>query len=160
MKNGFNLGAMTTRILLSIALAGLFACKEQSNDDLPENPISPDLIHNPATGSDNKKDRAPVITFDDAVHDFGTIAKGEKVTYAFHFKNTGNNDLIIRHAQASCGCTVPEWPKEPVPPGKDGYVTVTFDSEGKSGSIQKTITIIANTVPNTTNLTIKALIKD
>ncbi|MFM8433661.1 MAG: DUF1573 domain-containing protein [Bacteroidota bacterium] len=151
---------MVTRILSLFLLSVLFSCQEVKNDDLPENPVSPDLIHNPATGSSNKKDQAPIITFDDPVHDFGAISKGEKVSFAFHFRNTGNSDLIIRHAQASCGCTVPEWPKDAMAPGKDGYITVTFDSEGKSGSVQKTVTIISNTIPNTKDLTIKAQIQE
>jgi hypothetical protein len=80
------------------------------------------------------------------------VTEGEKVTYSFHFKNTGNTDLLIRHAQASCGCTVPVWPKDPLAPGKEGFITVTFNSEGKSGQFNKSVTIISNTIPNTTNI--------
>ncbi|HLG33233.1 MAG TPA: DUF1573 domain-containing protein, partial [Bacteroidia bacterium] len=81
-------------------------------------------------------------------HDFGTIVEGEKVSYSFQFTNTGNADLLITNAAGSCGCTVPEYSKEPVPPGKSGVVNVIFDSSGKDGHQDKTVTIVANTIPN------------
>lgn len=90
---------------------------------------------------------SPVLTFDEMTHDFGEIVQGEKVEYAFKFTNTGNKDLLITEASSSCGCTVPEWPKEPVRPGKSGYMKVVFNSEGKEGFTEKEITIRANTNP-------------
>ena len=72
---------------------------------------------------------------------------GEKITYEFKFNNTGKSPLIISDAKASCGCTVPEWPKEPVMPGQGGKIKVTFDSAGKSGLQDKQITVTANTNP-------------
>lgn len=144
--------------LLSLLVAAsvvLGSCKRNVESTLPDDALSPDLISNPATGSTHSvKGAAPVISYDTDHHDFGRVTEGEKVSYSFHFRNTGNADLLIRHAQASCGCTVPEWPKDPVPPGADGIITVTFNSEGKSGLFNKSVTIISNTVPNTTNITI------
>ncbi|TNF25305.1 MAG: DUF1573 domain-containing protein, partial [Bacteroidetes bacterium] len=75
------------------------------------------------------------------------------------FKNTGQGDLIITDAKGSCGCTVPEWPKEPVPPGGEGKIDVVFNSEGKSGQQNKKITITANTVPSMTVLAINGVIE-
>jgi len=90
---------------------------------------------------------APEITFEQTVHNFGQITQGEKVEYAFRFTNTGNRDLLIQDAVSSCGCTVPEWPKEPVKPGESGYLKVVFDSHGKEGFTEKEISIKANTNP-------------
>jgi Protein of unknown function (DUF1573) len=101
-------------------------------------------------------DTTAVITFTEVEHDFGTITQGEKVTHAFKFKNTGNIDLLIISAQGSCGCTVPSYPKEPIAPGKEANVDVVFDSNGKSGKVEKTVTLLTNCVPNTNVLTIHA----
>lgn len=89
----------------------------------------------------------PVMTFDETVHNFGNVVEGEKVEYSFKFTNTGDKDLLITEASSSCGCTVPDWPKEPVRPGKSAYVKVVFNSAGKDGFTEKQITLIANTNP-------------
>ena len=101
----------------------------------------------------------PEFTFETEVHDFGTIVQGEKVAYAFKFKNTGKADLIITSAKGSCGCTVPEWPQDPIAPGEEGVIDVVFNSEGKSGQQNKKVTIVANTVPNTKILAINGMIE-
>ena len=98
----------------------------------------------------------PVMTFDKTEHDFGTINDGDKVTYSFTFKNTGASDLIISNAVGSCGCTVPEYPKEPLKPGESAKMKVSFNSAGKSGRQQKTVTIATNTATGKETLTIKA----
>jgi hypothetical protein len=90
---------------------------------------------------------APIMKFADVTHDFGKIKQGDKTSYDFKFTNTGKSPLIVTNAVASCGCTTPEWPKEPVLPGKDGKISVTFNSAGKSGLQDKQITITANTNP-------------
>lgn len=95
------------------------------------------------------------IEFASNVHDFGKIKEGESVTHIFKFKNTGKVPLTITAARGSCGCTVPEWSKEPVQPGASGEVKVVFNSAGKSGTQSKTVTLTANTVPSETILTIK-----
>ena len=87
--------------------------------------------------------------------DFGEISQGEKVKKRFRFKNTGKTNLIISDAKGSCGCTVPAWPKQPIKPGQEGEVEVVFDSNGKQGRQHKTVTLIANTVPNTTVIALK-----
>lgn len=91
----------------------------------------------------------PVMTFEESEWDFGTITEGEKVQHVFTFKNTGGSDLVISSARGSCGCTVPEYPKEPIKPGQADKVTVTFDSNGKVGMNHKDITIVTNCKPNT-----------
>jgi Protein of unknown function (DUF1573) len=99
------------------------------------------------------------MVFNKKEHDFGTITQGDKVNYTYTFKNTGTNDLIIASATGSCGCTVPEYPKEPIKPGKSGKMKVSFDSTGKTGQQSKTVTVRANTPTGVETLTIKANIK-
>ena len=93
--------------------------------------------------------------FDETSYDWGTIPEGEKMTHIFKFKNTGANDMIISDAHGSCGCTVPEWPKEPIKPGKMSQIKVIFDSKGKAGDQTKNVTVTANTEPTNMVLMIK-----
>lgn len=90
---------------------------------------------------------APVLKFERETHDFGKIKAGDIVKFDFKFTNTGKSPLIITHAQASCGCTTPTYPKEPVAPGKQGVVHVEFNSSGKMGLQDKQITVTANSIP-------------
>jgi hypothetical protein len=84
------------------------------------------------------------MTFETQKHDFGTITQGDKVVYNFKFKNTGNADLVITDAKGSCGCTIPEYPKEAVAPGEAGIIKVSFNSAGKIGANSKSVTLSAN----------------
>lgn len=84
------------------------------------------------------------ISFDDTKHDFGTITEGEKVRHAYHFKNTGDNPLFITKAVASCGCTVPSYSKEPIPPGGEGEIVVEFNSQNRVGHQQKNVLVYSN----------------
>jgi hypothetical protein len=126
-------------------------CKSNEKKDVPENAVNPSVVENPVSASSegNSKENVPVLKFESDTHDFGTIIEGEKVSFAYRFTNVGKGTLIIRAAQGSCGCTVPEYPKDPVPPGGEGIINVTFNSEGKEGHQDKTVTIISNTMPNT-----------
>lgn len=102
----------------------------------------------------------PVMTFDKTEHDFGIIEKESKVAYTFDFKNTGEADLIITNAVGSCGCTIPEYPKEAIKPGESGRMKVSFNASGKHGQQQKTVTIMTNTSQGSELLHIKAAIKE
>lgn len=84
------------------------------------------------------------ISFEQERFNFGTIKEGEKVSYAFKFKNTGNRPLIISNAKGSCGCTVPQWPKEPIAPGGSGEIKVEFNSEKKLGKNDKYVMVEGN----------------
>ncbi len=86
----------------------------------------------------------PEMKFEVEEYNYGTIKQGEKVTYDFVFTNTGKEPLIITSAQGSCGCTVPEWPKEPIAKGGKGTIHVEFNSAGKMGMQDKTVTISSN----------------
>jgi hypothetical protein len=93
------------------------------------------------------KVNGPVISFEKKTHDFGDIFQGDKVEETFKFTNTGNEPLIITNVQVTCGCTTPKgWPKEPIQPGGKGEVTVAFNSAGKMGRQDKTVTIVSNAV--------------
>ena len=95
------------------------------------------------------------IKFDEMSYDWGKLKEGDKMTHIFKFKNVGNEDLIISDARGSCGCTVPEWPKEPIKAGKTGEIKVIFDSAHKNGPQSKTVTLTANTDPANVVLMIK-----
>ena len=100
----------------------------------------------------------PKIEFQTVDHDFGTIREGQVVEYTYAFKNTGEAPLIIQSAQGSCGCTVPDWSKQPIPVGGSGFVKAKFDSKGFSNIQNKTVTVTANTWPKQTVLRFKALV--
>ena len=111
----------------------------------PTEPMVPQVDPNTAT----------TIAFEESVFDYGKINEGEKVRHVYKFKNTGNKPLIITDAKGSCGCTVPQYSKEPVAPGAEGEINVEFDSKGKTGLQNKQVTITANTIPAQTMLSIK-----
>lgn len=103
---------------------------------------------------------APRIKFEKETYDFGTVTSGEKVTYNFKFKNIGKSPLIISNAEASCGCTVPEYPSKPVNPGEDGVIKVVFDSSGKTGMQNKVVSITSNAIPAVSELHIIGDLKE
>jgi hypothetical protein len=142
--------------ILVVFAAGLLGCKEDSGK---EKLSGRELIGNPATASNEQgidpNAPLPKFEFEELNHDFGTVLSGDKVNHVFKFKNTGNAPLVIQNASASCGCTVPDWPKSPIPAGGTGEIKVEFDTKGKSGFQTKVVTIVANTNPNTTNLEIR-----
>jgi len=96
--------------------------------------------------------------FETTEHDFGTIAKGDVVKHIFKFKNTGEAPLMISDIKTTCGCTTPQYTKEPVAPGESGEILVQFNSAGKSGVINKRVTIYANVEGGTDVVSIKCLI--
>lgn len=138
---------------------GMVACDQpaESGDATAteEVKIDTDVVKNDASAEGAiDPANAPAFTFEKETHDFGEIAQGEKVAYSFKFTNTGKTDLVISSAKGSCGCTVPEYSKDPVAPGAEGKIDVVFDSKGKSGGQNKKVTLVANTVPSQTILTI------
>ena len=105
---------------------------------------------------DNSK--LAVFYFEEDEHDFGKITQGEKVSFSFKFKNIGSSDLIITDAKGSCGCTVADYPKEPIAPNNEGFINVTFNTEGKKGFQSKAITLRANIKEEVKVLKVKAQI--
>ncbi len=128
------------------------SCK-QKNDNLSG------VVNNPLTADSNTDpDKMPAITFEKTEYDFGRIYEGEKVKCNFKFSNTGKSDLIITNAKASCGCTVPDYPKNPVKPGESGSVSVEFNSHNRTGQQNKSVTITTNAQPPTVVLIIRAMV--
>ena len=98
----------------------------------------------------------PVITFEKTDHDFGKINEADgKVTTIFTFKNEGMEPLVLSNVRASCGCTTPKWPRQPIEPGHTGEITVTYNPNGRPGRFTKTVTITSNATEPTTRVTIK-----
>ena len=109
-----------------------------SNPTNPQAPTEP-VIDLPVT----------TVSFDNESHDFKEIKAGTKVVHEFKFKNTGTNPLKVYNVKPSCGCTTPDWTKEPVAPGGEGFIKVEFDSAGKTGIQKKSVTVTMNTEPKT-----------
>lgn len=136
-----------------VAALGLWLA---SCDNGGDTAITTDIVNNPNTASGEVDTSAlPKIVFEEEVFDFGTITQGEKVKHLFKFTNTGKSDLIISSAKGSCGCTVPKWPKKPIPPGSGGEIDVVYNSEGRTGKQHKQVSVVANTQPSTTVVAIK-----
>lgn len=120
------------KVLLTLAIAGaaFFTANAQTATKTSSTAIAP-------ASSANFK-------FETEEYNFGSIKQGEVVTYEFKFTNTGKEPLIINSARGSCGCTVPNYPKEPIKPGEKGVIKVSFNSAGKMGMQDKTVTLKSN----------------
>jgi hypothetical protein len=112
----------------------------------------------PVSAEEKPEGPLPSMQFSTTDHDFGTINEGQVVEYTYSFKNTGQAPLIIQNAQGSCGCTVPDWTKEPIPVGGTGFVKAKFDSNGRTNIQNKSVTVTANTWPKQTVLRFKAMV--
>ncbi len=144
------------KLSLIIALAiGLVSCANESSDT-----VNADVVNNSLTASEGGEvSGAPVMEFEKEIFDFGTIAQGEKVNFIYKFTNTGDADLIISSAKGSCGCTVPDWPKQPIAPGEVSEIKVVFNSDGKSGNQHKDVSINANTQPALNKIAFKGIVE-
>ncbi len=163
-------------ILALVAMFAVTSCKDggstaggtEASGDSTAVAATPADPNSPVTASpDGAATAAPAtpagpltsIKFDEETHDWGTVMDGEKVTHVFKFKNTGNEPLVISNAKGSCGCTVPEWPRDAIAPGKSGEIKVVYDSKGKGApggkDDTKRVTINANIEGGEAYLTIK-----
>ncbi|WP_034256648.1 DUF1573 domain-containing protein [Adhaeribacter aquaticus] len=159
---------MKKNIFVAATFAVLFTIgceqkKEASADEITTTEVAStptNTVNNPNTTNPQEiqpSADAPVMSFKETEFDFGTIKEGEVVNHTFTFTNTGKSPLVIESASSTCGCTIPEFPKEPVAPGAAGKISVQFNSSGKGGTQQlKVITIKANTQPEITQVNIKA----
>lgn len=114
-----------------------------------------DVTKVPPPTQDNNVSSLPpsAIDFPSMKHDFGKITEGEVVAHTFTFKNTGDNPLKVENVKPSCGCTTPDWTRQEIAPGGEGFIKVEFDSKGKSGQTTKTVTVTSNTPERNTVLT-------
>ncbi len=147
--------------ILIISLIAFAACNNNNADKnkVAETKLPTTLVSNPHTadGIDTvAADRKPIMTFKDTLHEFGAIHEGETVQYEFAFTNTGKTPLIINSASGSCGCTVPDYPHDAIIPGSSGVLKVTFNSRGKQGHQEKSVSIHTNSLRGIEMLYIKA----
>ena len=98
----------------------------------------------------------PLMTFVSSSHDFGTIIDGEMVVCYFDYENSGASELVINSVEATCGCTTPDWTREPLPPGEKESLKIIFDAKGRSGLQRKVVTVMSNASNSPVRLTIKA----
>lgn len=147
-------------LLAGVSFAGLTSCEDNKTEQKAEQKteVSEESVVAAATPAE-ETNNVTSIDFGSKEHDFGVIVQGEMVGHTFLFKNTGDKPLTIIDAKASCGCTVPEWSKEPIAPGEEGKLEVKYNGSG-SGVVRKTVTVIANTEPAETILEIKANVRE
>ena len=134
--------------LLAFAAAALAAC--QQTKPKTDQPVADSTTTQ--TAAVVASPDAPVLSFESGMYNFGKIVHGEKVHHDFKFTNTGKTPLIITNATATCGCTIPEPPKEPIKPGASGVIKVVFNSEGKMGMQDKIVTVTSNGNPSTSEV--------
>ena len=139
------------KILLALMVVALFTSCEIRNSRSKADVQA-------AAGDGTFKDSTTVQIID-SIFNFGKITEGDKVEYNFKFRNTGKNALVITNAVASCGCTVPEKPDAPIPPGQVGVLKVVFNSKGKMGDIHKEVTVTSNAYPAFSPLVLKGEVK-
>lgn len=159
-------------LVAAVALIFTASCEQKNNAEtsteetaatsVPAD-VARNTVHNPNTTNPQEitaSTDAPAMTFKEKEHDFGSIEDGKVVRHTFTFTNTGKSPLVIESATSTCGCTVPEVPKEPIAPGAEGKIQVEFNSAGKAGQqVLKVISIKANTQPEITQVNIKADVK-
>ncbi len=146
------------RYLVVLLMLTLNACGEHKEEG-SEGRLPTSMVNNPhsAAGIDTVAAALkPVMVFTDTLHNFGAIKENEVVAHEFSFSNTGKTPLIISSASGSCGCTVAEYPHDPVLPGQAATMKVTFNSAGKQGHQEKSVTLVTNTVRNIHMLYIQA----
>jgi len=138
-------------ILVTLVLT-VFSCVGQSGNQEKENVAD--------AGDMQNSDGQPIMIFDTLVHDFGTLIEGEKVICYFNYTNGGDRELMITSVEATCGCTTPNWSREPLGPGENGSMEIIFDASGRSGTQIKVVTVTSNASNQVVRLTIRANVKN
>lgn len=141
---------MRPLLISFISLLLCMACEKSAKKDQEETAPLPDSTALADTASMAK------FLFAESEFDFGDIKEGDVVKHVFKFTNIGRSNLIITDAKGSCGCTIPSYPKEAIEVGGLGEIEVQFNSQNKSGANQKFVSIVANTFPEVTTISIKA----
>lgn len=132
---------------------------------LSNDPLTPEELENIEKEEQKRQAKyeasLTTLDFNERFHDFGDVLPGSSNTFEFEIKNTGEQPLIVENAAASCGCTVPVWPKEPIPPGQSDVIEVTFSPKpSQKNEIKKTVTVTANTKEKVHTLEIRAFVKE
>lgn len=123
-----------------VAAGAIIALNKNTPEPAPKAKITVEDI---TAGSANQPITS--VSFKDSILHMGKLNEGEMLNVEFEFTNTGSEMLVIKNVTASCGCTIPEKPEEPIAPGNTGRIKATFDSRGRAGMNQKVITVVANT---------------
>lgn len=143
---------------ISFIIAFAISFSITSCDSDPSKKIKEENVKSTKDRLDNATD-FPEIKFEKLSHDFGEIQEGVLAETVFTFTNVGNSDLIISNASGSCGCTVPDYPKDtPIKPGEGGSINVKFDSSNRPGLQRKAVTLITNTAKGKQILNIKSIV--
>ena len=143
--------------LLAFAVIGLLAgCGNQTATNTEQNAEQP-VVSSVADTTASKQQG--VIEFEESAFDFGKVKEGAVVEHIFKFKNTGAAPVILSQVSASCGCTTPDFTKEPVLPGKVGEIKVSFNSLGQVGNQQKIVTVSSNAENRVTTVQIKGIVE-
>jgi hypothetical protein len=137
-----------TATLLSIVFLG---CDVRKTDKLATNTAGKDSMKTTL----QMPSEPTTVQIIDSVYDFGQVTDGDVVEYSFRFKNTGTQPLVVTNVAASCGCTVPEKPEQPIKPGETGFIKAKFNSAGRVGTAMKTITVTSNAAPAFPQLVLK-----
>ncbi len=137
-----------------VAVAVLAACNQpvQKNETNSEETLV-------TTDSLSNAEKSGTIEFAETAYDFGTVKEGTVVDHVFMFKNTGKAPVILSQVSASCGCTTPDYTREPILPGKEGEIKVSFNSQGQVGKQQKIVTISSNASNKVTTVQIKGTVE-
>jgi len=142
---------LQVKIIAVLVVFSLVSCKKNTTSKIKKENLEI------AKQRDYKmSEGASTLTFSKNEYDFGTINEGDIVETTFDFKNTGKSALIISNATSTCGCTVPEYPKEPIPVGGTGSILVKFNSSGKPNQQNKVVTLTTNTTKGKETVVIKA----
>ncbi|MFT6166439.1 MAG: hypothetical protein ACJAV5_000067 [Vicingaceae bacterium] len=167
MNDNVKTGLLIAFSILTLVNTVMIFSDDDVSYDRPERSISTSAPVTPATPTNTDMDNNAVVVpqntgpktaiqFTEMEHDFGTIEQNTTNPKVFTFTNTGDEPLIISDAKGSCGCTVPEYPRQPIAPGETGNIKVVYSPGNQANQQTKTITITANTDPATTVLRIKA----
>jgi hypothetical protein len=151
-------------IFLGAVLIGFSACQGGKKQEAQqEDRLSTDLVnivHTPNGVDSAAIQSLPDMQFSDTAFNFGTVKEGAEVNHGFLFTNIGKGPLVISSATGSCGCTVAEYPRQPMAPGERDTIHVKFSSKGKSGIQEKTVSLRTNTLRGTYTLSIKGTVEE
>jgi len=151
------------RFIWMLVLTLFVGCTADSGGEgIQEVEVGPNasIIRNPVQADQpTDSSEAAQLTFEQTTFDFGEVREGAIVEHTFSFENTGAVPLLISDARSTCGCTVPEWPKEAIPPGEEGAINVRFDTNQKKNQQSKPITITANTLPAQTRIYLRGFVR-
>lgn len=137
-------------LMVFVIITSLFSCDIRNNKNNPNSLAKMDAVFTDTTS----------VQMIDSTYDFGKVVEGQKVEHNYRFKNIGKKALVVSSATASCGCTVPEKPEEPVKPGETGILKVVFNSAGRPGPSHKTITVVSNAYPGFPVLVLTGLVEN